>query len=383
MCGRPTTAVPAMAATSSQVIGDAEVDQPIDHGPGRAAPGRRGCAGFPRRAPGRRGRTGRPAGAGCGPSSRHDSSMPGTRVRRSGSALTGLRVPGHRVVVGQRHHVQAGLRGAAHHLGRGVGAVRSVAVHMQVGAHLRQGGRLAGWRRRERPEGQIEDPWPGSRRSRSPIGSISRMPAVSGQRTTHSQWPLISPANTARSGESTLPQREVMVAERRPCATGGAGREARSRGPGRPARPAPRPGRAPGSSATTSMSAGPAHRVRAGQRDRAGADAGPLVARPGEARDQPAHRQRPGQPDRDARGAEQPVQAFPGRAERGQQGVNLAMPVTAPGAGPGGRLADGLAAPRAGGWRMTVAIWAHAHPIARGRCGYGRVLTRSRADHSG
>jgi hypothetical protein len=129
---------------------------------------------------------------------------------------------------------------------------------------------------------------------------------------------------------------------------------------------------------------GAAQRVRAGQRDRAGTRAGPLVTGPGEAGDQPADRERPGQPGRNARGAEQPVQAFPRRAEGGQQRVDLAMPVTAPGAGPGGRLPDGLAAPRAGGWRMTVAFQAHAYLIAD-HVGFvmAAFLPRSRADHAG
>jgi len=160
----------------------------------------------------------------------------------------GLRMPGHRVVVGQGHRIQAGRRGAAHHLGRGVGPVRGVAVHMQVGPHY------DGRRGEGAPKGRSRS-WPGSRRSRSPIGSISSAPAVSGQSTTHTQCALISPANTARSGEATC-QSGKSCLPNDAVAIGGA--EANP-DPGstlsRPATAAPRP--TPGSSARTSISAGP------------------------------------------------------------------------------------------------------------------------------
>src|SRR5438094_270794 len=42
---------------------------------------------------------------------------------------------GTRVVVGDRHHVEARPGGAAHHLGGRVGPVRGSAVHMQVSTH--------------------------------------------------------------------------------------------------------------------------------------------------------------------------------------------------------------------------------------------------------
>ena len=57
------------------------------------------------------------------------------RARAMVDKLAGLGVAGHRVVVGQRHHVEAGPGGAAHHLGGRVGPVRGTAVHMQVSAH--------------------------------------------------------------------------------------------------------------------------------------------------------------------------------------------------------------------------------------------------------
>jgi hypothetical protein len=46
-----------------------------------------------------------------------------------------LGVAGHGVVVGERHHVETGRRGAAHHLGRRIRPVRRVAVDVQVGPH--------------------------------------------------------------------------------------------------------------------------------------------------------------------------------------------------------------------------------------------------------
>src|SRR5580704_17593034 len=126
----------------------------------------------------------------------------------------------------------------------------------------------------------------------------------------------------------------------------------------RPATAAPRP--MPGSSATTSMSAGPPSGFGP---DSATAQASvPVRSSPAPTNpvtSQPA-------------GSGQGGQAGPRRAEGGQQRVDLAVPVTAPGAGPDGRLPDGLAAPRAGGWRMTVAFQAH-----------GGVLPRSRAEHAG
>ncbi len=109
-----------------------------------------------------------------------------------------------------------------------------------------------------------------------------------------------------------------------------------------------------------------AERVRPGQRHRAGAQTGAFVARAGETRDQPADRKRPGQPDRDARVTEQPVQAVPGRAERGEQRVDLAVPVTAPGAGPCGGLVEGSAASGAGRRRVPVTVLAHAYPQCDG-----------------
>ena len=127
-----------------------------------------------------------------------------------------------------------------------------------------------------------------------------------------------------------------------------------------------------------------AKRVRAGQGDHAGADAGTLVTGPGEARDQPADRKRPGQPDRDARGTrpehvEQSFQPFPGRAERGEQRVHLAVPVTAPGAGPGGRFLEGPAAAGAGRWRVPVTVLAHAGSHLRRKVISRIGLTRFRA----
>ena len=57
-----------------------------------------------------------------------------------------LGVAGHGVVVGERHHVEADLGGAAHHLGGRIGPVRSSAVHMQVSTHQRGAsrGRITG-----------------------------------------------------------------------------------------------------------------------------------------------------------------------------------------------------------------------------------------------
>jgi hypothetical protein len=46
-----------------------------------------------------------------------------------------LGVSGHRIVVGERHYVEADQGGAAHHLGGRIGPVRGTAVHMQVSAH--------------------------------------------------------------------------------------------------------------------------------------------------------------------------------------------------------------------------------------------------------
>ena len=48
-----------------------------------------------------------------------------------------LGVAGQRVVVGEREDVEAGLPGAAHHLGRRIRAVRGRAVAVQVDAHER------------------------------------------------------------------------------------------------------------------------------------------------------------------------------------------------------------------------------------------------------
>ena len=63
---------------------------------------------------------------------------PGHQGQRVRQRPPGLFVAGHRVVVGQRHRVQAGPRGPADDLGRSVGPVGGIAVHMQVGAHGRQ-----------------------------------------------------------------------------------------------------------------------------------------------------------------------------------------------------------------------------------------------------
>jgi hypothetical protein len=52
----------------------------------------------------------------------------------AGQRPPGLRVTGHRVVVGQRHRVKAGPRGAPDDLRRGVRPVGGVAVHVQVGS---------------------------------------------------------------------------------------------------------------------------------------------------------------------------------------------------------------------------------------------------------
>ena len=52
-----------------------------------------------------------------------------------GQRGTGLGHTSLRVVVGKRHHVEAGGRGPAHHLGRVVSTVRGIAVDVQVNAH--------------------------------------------------------------------------------------------------------------------------------------------------------------------------------------------------------------------------------------------------------
>ena len=235
--------------------------------------------------------------------------MPGSRVSEPGSESrqgpAGLGMAGHRVVVGQRHHVQAGLRGAAHHLGGRVGSVRGTAVHMQVGPH--QG---AGRRGETAPKGRSRS-WPGSRRSRSPIGSTSRAPAVSGHSTSHSQQAFDLAGEHRAVLRIHRPERKMIIAER-----GGGDRRRRAE---------PRPGIHAVQAGQSRAEADAwflghdhhvrraAERVRAGQRHRAGADAGAFVARAGETRDQPADRKRPGQPDRDARGPQQPVQARPWR----------------------------------------------------------------------
>jgi len=93
-----------------------------------------------------------------------------------------------------------------------------------------------------------------------------------------------------------------------------------------------------------------------------GADLEAFVARARESRHQPARRQRPRQPDRHAGDAQQPVQSLPGGVESGEQGVNLAVPAAAPGAGPCRRLLDRPAAPRAGRGQVPVTLLAHGEP---------------------
>ena len=139
--------------------------------------------------------------------------MPGTRTSDVGSGLAGRGVAGHRVVVGQRHHVQAGLGGPPHHLGRRVGPVGGAAVHMQIGPHQGAGRRGAGRRGDGAPKGRSRS-WPGSRRSRRPIGSRSRTPAVSGHSTTHSQCALDLAGEHRAARGSDRPEREIVLAER-------------------------------------------------------------------------------------------------------------------------------------------------------------------------
>ena len=61
----------------------------------------------------------------------------------------------------------------------------------------------------------------------------------------------------------------------------------------------------------------------------------------------------------DAAGAEQAIEAFGARPEDRKQGINVAVQVTAPGAGPRGRLVDSPAAARTAGGGVTATVPAH------------------------
>ena len=65
--------------------------------------------------------------------------MPGDEGQARRQRRQRLRVPGDRVVVGQRDDVQARGRGLAHHVGRRVRAVRDAAVGMKIDAHVING----------------------------------------------------------------------------------------------------------------------------------------------------------------------------------------------------------------------------------------------------
>ena len=183
--------------------------------------------------------------------------MPGTRIRAPGSAWRACACPA--IVSWSVSATTSRPACAARRITSAGGSVPSEALLWTCrSARIGGPGRGGGSGRRQRGEGAPKGrsrSMPGSRRSRSPIGSISRVPAVSGQSTTHSQWPLISPANTARSGESTCHSGKSCLPNDA-VATGGADpKPAPGSTPSRPASAAPKP--VPGSSATTSMSAGP------------------------------------------------------------------------------------------------------------------------------
>ena len=69
------------------------------------------------------------------PSRRQESSAPVTSVSPGRQRGDGLGVPAAGVVVGERDDVQTGGGGVAHQLGRGVRAVGSGGVGVQIDAH--------------------------------------------------------------------------------------------------------------------------------------------------------------------------------------------------------------------------------------------------------
>ena len=128
----------------------------------------------------------------------------GQAVGQRGTGLGDARLG---VMVGQRHHVEPGGRGAAHHLGRVVGTVRGVAVHVQVNTHGGHRSRVGAYLGRaaagnSAPNGTSSS-CSGSRRSRSGNGSTSSVPAVSGHSTSHTQLAATSPTKTAFPSDST------------------------------------------------------------------------------------------------------------------------------------------------------------------------------------
>ena len=284
--------------------------------------------------------------------------MPGSRARPAAASRASA-CAGHRVVVGERHHVEARRGGTAHHLGGRIRPVRRAAVHVQVGSHQgrRQCSRQA---RRGGPEGQVQ-----VLAGIAQVAQCDRLDEQGARGVRPEHEPQPQPLGLAGEHGPVRrvhrPEREVVLTERGGGARRGGG-EARARvrrGPGRPGPrrsrrpvPRPRPPCRPGRRAGSGRSGPP--------RSSAPVRSSPALAKPVTS-----------QPAGSGQGSQTGTPAVPGRnmysrpsrpsrdGLNGGNSVDLAVQVTSPGTGPHGRLMEGPAAAGTGRGRAPVTVLTH------------------------